>query len=62
MKQAAGEPTERMKITLSMSRAAQVALERIRAKRLEGGANLREIRPSRLIDEAVEMLRRKEGV
>ncbi len=62
MKQVSRGPTERMKITLSMSRAAQVALELIRAKRLREGANRREVRPSRLIDEAVDILRRKEGV
>lgn len=55
-------PSQKMKITLSVSRHALAAMDRIRAKRLEEGANRREVQPSTLVEEAIGLLRRKEGI
>jgi hypothetical protein len=55
-------PSEKMKITLSVSRTALAAMDRIGAKRLEEGANRREIQPSTLVEEAIGLLRLKEGI
>jgi hypothetical protein len=51
-----------VKLTVSLSRSAVAALDRIGAKRLEAGASRREIQQSTLIEEAVQSLREKEGV
>ncbi len=51
-----------IKLTLNLSRSSVAALDRIRAKRLERGASRREVQPSRLIEEAVELLKKKEGI
>lgn len=52
----------KMKITLSLSRSALAALDRISAKRLERGASRREVQQSILVEEAIELLKRKEGL
>lgn len=49
-----------MKITLSLSRSVLAALDRISAKRLERGASRREVQQSILVEEAIELLKRKE--
>jgi hypothetical protein len=51
-----------VKLTVSLSRAAVAALDRISAKRLEAGSSRREIQQSVLIEEAIQSLRVKEGV
>lgn len=51
-----------MKLTVSLSRSAVAALDRIAAKRLEAGASRREIQQSALIEEAIQALRHKEEV
>ena len=53
---------KKIKITLSLSRSALAVLDRIRAKRLEEGASRREIQYSTLVEEAIELLKRKEGL
>jgi len=53
---------DKVKVTVSLSRSALAALGRISAKRVEAGAELREISQSALIEEAVQALRRKEDV
>jgi hypothetical protein len=55
-------PSGKMKITLSLSRSALAALDRIRAKRLERGASRREVQHGTLVEEAIELLRKKEGL
>jgi hypothetical protein len=52
----------KVKLTVSLSRSAVAALDRIGAKRLEAGASRREIQQSALIEEAIQALRDKEGV
>ncbi len=39
-----------------------VVLERIRARRTQRGATRREIGPSALVEEAIKLLREKEGI
>ena len=53
--------TDKIKLTLSVSRRASAALDRIRVKRLEAGAPRRQARLSALVEEAVELLRKREG-
>ncbi len=60
MKKPSKQANEKMKITLSLSRAALAALDRIRANRLEEGAGRREVQHSALVEEAIELLKRKE--
>jgi hypothetical protein len=52
----------KMKVTVSLSRAAVAALDRIGAKRVEAGARRRQSKQSALIEEAIHDLRRKEGI
>lgn len=52
----------KMKITLSISRSLLADLDRIHAKRLESGASRREAQNSVLVEEAIELLKRKEGL
>lgn len=52
----------KVKVTVSLSRSAAAALDRIAAKRLESGASRREIQQSALIEEAIQALRQKEEV
>jgi len=61
-KKASKPPGPKLKITLSMSRSALAALDRIRAKRLEHAAGRREVQNSALVEEAIELLRQKEGI
>jgi hypothetical protein len=51
-----------IKITLNLSRASVATLDRIRAKRLEAGGSRREAQAGRLVEEAIQLLRRKEGI
>jgi len=59
-------PTEKLptkvKVTVSLSRAALATLDRIRGKRLEAGARRRQAQQSALIEEAIHDLRRKERI
>ena len=59
---AASKPSNKIKITLSISRITLAALDRIRANRLEQGANPRDILASTLVEEAIELLKKKEAV
>lgn len=52
----------KVKLTVSLSRPAVAALDRIAAKRLEAGSSRREIQQSALIEEAIQALREKEKV
>jgi hypothetical protein len=52
----------KVKLTVSLSRSAVAALDRIAAKRLEAGSARREIQQSALIEEAIQALRAKESV
>lgn len=52
----------KVKLTVSLSRSAVAALDRIAAKRMEAGASRREIQQSALIEESIQALRGKEGV
>jgi hypothetical protein len=52
----------KVKLTVSLSRSAVAALDRIAAKRLEAGSSRREIQQSVLIEEAIQALRSKEGI
>jgi len=52
----------KVKLTISLSRPAVAALNRIGAKRLEAGAGRRQVQQSVLIEEAVQALRKKEGL
>jgi hypothetical protein len=52
----------KVKVTVTLSRPAVAALDRIAAKRLEAGASRRDIQQSALIEEAIQALRAKEGV
>ena len=61
-KRASKQPGPKLKITLSMSRSALAALDRVRAKRLERGGGRREVQNSALVEEAIELLRQKEGI
>ena len=62
MQRPAKRPAEKMKITLSLSRSALAVLDRVRAKRLEEGASRREVQPSQLVEEAIELLKQREGL
>lgn len=62
MKRPAKRPAEKMKITLSLSRSALAVLDRVRAKRFEEGASRREVQPSQLVEEAIELLKQREGL
>jgi len=62
MKKSVKPPSDKIKLTLSVSRGTSAALDRIRAKRLEGGASRREAQISALVGEAVELLKKKEGI
>jgi hypothetical protein len=55
------QPTK-VKLTVSLSRSAVAALDRISAKRLEAGAGRRQVQQSAIIEEAIQSLRQKEGV
>ena len=61
-----GQKTEKqatkVKLTVSLSRSAVAALDRISAKRLEAGAGRRQVQQSAIIEEAIQALRQKEGV
>ncbi len=52
----------KIKITLTLPRGTMVALDRIRAKRTQKGAARREIGPSALVEEAIKLLREREGI
>lgn len=52
----------KIKITLSLSRIAIVALDRIATKRFEHGESRREVSHSRLVEESIQLLKRKEGL
>lgn len=52
----------KLKLTISLTRSAVAALDRIAAKRIEDGASRRELQHSALIEEAIHSLRDKEGV
>ena len=52
----------KVKVTVSLSRSAVAALDRISAKRLEAGAGRRQVQQSAMIEEAIQALRQKEGV
>ncbi len=62
MKKSTRSPKDKEKRTLSVSRATSAALDRIRAKRLEEGSARRQVGPGALVEEAVELLKRKEGL
>jgi hypothetical protein len=62
MKQSRKTFNQKIKITLSLSRSALAVIDRVRAKRLEKGASRREIQHSTLVEEAIEMLKRKEDI
>lgn len=49
------------KLTVSVSRSAVATLDRIRADRFERGFGRREMATSRLIEEAIDLLKRNEG-
>ena len=49
----------KVKVTVSLSRSAVAALDRIGATRLEAGAGQRQVQKSALLEEAIELLRRK---
>ena len=55
-------PFGKVKVTVSLSREAVASLDRIGAKRLEAGARRRQVQQSALIEEAIDALRRKEGI
>lgn len=52
----------KVKVTVSLSRSAVAALDRIAAKRMEAGASRREVQQSALIEESIQALRQKEEV
>jgi hypothetical protein len=54
------KPSGKVKVTVSLSRAAVATLDRIRGKRLEAGVRRRQAQQSALIEEAIHDLRRKE--
>lgn len=62
MKKPRKTSSQKIKITLSLSRSALAVLDRIRAKRFEGGASRREIQHNTLVEEAIELLKRKEDL
>lgn len=53
---------EKIKVTINLSRPALAALARIGAKRFEAGASRRGVQQGVLIEEAIELLKRKEDV
>lgn len=55
------QPRKKMPVTLSLSRSALATLARIGANRLERGASRRQVQDGPLIEEAIELLKRKEG-
>ncbi len=60
VKKPSKKPAAKLKITLSLSRSILAALDRISAKRVEKGASRRDVQHSILVEEAVELLKRKE--
>ena len=56
------QPQDKIKITLSISRGAIATLDRIRAKRFEEGASRRQLQNSALVEEAIKLLKREEGM
>jgi len=58
----AGKAFGKVKLTVSLSRSAVAALDRIAAKRLEAGAGRRQVQQSAVVEEAIQALRAKEGV
>lgn len=62
MRRAQTGQRSRIKTTLSLSRSVLAALDRIKANRLERGASRREVQHSALVEEAIELLKRKEGL
>lgn len=62
MKKLLRKKGRKIKVTLSLSRDVLAALDRISAKRLERGASRREVQQSALVEEAIELLKRKEGL
>lgn len=52
----------KVKVTVTLSRSAVAALDRISAKRLEAGAGRRQVQQSAIIEEAIQALRNKEEV
>lgn len=62
MKKSGKPSSDKIKLTLSVSRATSAALDRIRAKRLEKGASRRQAQISPLVEEAVELLKKREGI
>ena len=61
MKKPLKPSTDKIKLTLSVSRETSAALDRIRVKRLEEGAPRSLAQLSLLVEEAVELLKKKEG-
>ncbi len=61
MKKASKPSMGKIKLTLSISRETSAALDRIRVKRLEEGAPRRQAQLSVLVEEAVELLKKKVG-
>lgn len=61
MKKPLKPSTDKIKLTLSVSRETSAALDRIRVKRLEEGAPRSQAQLSLLVEEAVELLKKKEG-
>jgi hypothetical protein len=62
MKSPAPQSGGKIKMTLNLSRAAVAVLDRVRAKRLEQGVGRRAAQPSNLVEEAIELLKQKEGL
>ena len=56
------QPRKKMPVTLSLSRSALATLARIKAKRIERGASRRQIQDGALVEEAIVLLRQKEGL
>lgn len=54
--------SDKGKLSVSVSRPSLAVLDRIRAKRIEEGHGRRQAQPGRLIEEAIELLRKKERV
>lgn len=51
-----------VKVTHYITRDHVIALDRVRAKRLQAGAKLGDVDKSRLIREAIDLLIKREGV
>lgn len=56
------QPQEKMSVTLKISRSAIATLDRVKAKRIECGASRRQVQHGALVEEAIELLKRKEGL